>query len=65
MPPRLRISRPSSGEVSTAWWKNGVSGAPSPPAAMSRARKSATTVTPVRSAITEGSPIWSVARRSG
>ena len=33
-----------------------------PPAAMSRGRKSAMVVTPVRSAITAGAPIWSVDR---
>ena len=35
---------------------------PSPPAAMSRGRKSATVVIPVRWAMTEGSPIWRVER---
>ena len=42
----------------------GTSGAPWPPAATSRGRKSATVVMPVRSAMTDGSPICSVDRTS-
>ena len=43
---------------------SGTSGAPSPPAATSRTRKSLTTGRPVRSAITAASPICSVAPRA-
>ena len=46
MPPRLSTARSSRGECITAAWKAGISGAPWPPAATSRRRKSATTVSP-------------------
>src|SRR5690606_35998751 len=59
MPPRLSTARSSSAR-STAAWKAGISGAPWPPAATSRRRKSATTHRPVASAITFGSPICRV-----
>ena len=54
MPPRFSTPRASAGSAKAAWWKKGASGAPSPPAARSRGRKSATVVQPVRSAITRG-----------
>ena len=54
--------RPRVGWANRRWCTRGVSGAPSPPAAMSRGRKSAMVVTPVRSAITAGAPICSVDR---
>ena len=46
MPPTLTIARARSARAKSAWWNAGTSGAPCPPAAMSRRRKSATTVTP-------------------
>ena len=62
IPPRLRMTRPRLEWANRRWCARGVSGAPSPPAAISRGRKSATVVTPVRSAITAGSPTCSVDR---
>ena len=50
MPPMLTMTRCVSPRKSAAW-KAGTRGAPWPPAATSRLRKSATTVTPARSAI--------------
>ena len=62
MPPRLSSSRPRSGSPNSMTSASGTRGAPCPPAATSRARKSLTTRTPTRSASTAGSPSWSVAR---
>ncbi len=54
MPPRLAITRWRAGSANIAAWNAGTSGAPCPPAAMSRARKSATTVMYARSATRAG-----------
>src|SRR6266566_1157396 len=62
MPPMLRSSRPRCGWPNNITSASGTSGAPCPPAATSRDRKSLTTRAPTRSAITAGSPSWSVAR---
>src|SRR5437870_1431486 len=62
IPPRLRSSRPRSGCPNSITSASGTRGAPCPPAATSRERKSLTTRTPTRSAITAGSPSCSVAR---
>jgi len=62
MPPRFTTRRWRFGCRKHRWWISGVSGAPWPPAARSRGRKSATVSTPVRSAMTDGSPICSVER---
>src|SRR5881628_2763936 len=62
MPPRLRSSRQRSGCPNSITSASGTRGAPCPPAATSRERKSLTTRTPTRSAITAGSPSCSVAR---
>src|SRR5690606_28232494 len=60
MPPRLSTARSSPATCSRAACRPGSSGAPWPPAATSRRRRSATTVIPVRSAMVEGSPSCSV-----
>ena len=57
MPPILTTARVSPAAANTAAWNAGIRGAPSPPAATSRRRKSATTSMPVRSAMILGSPI--------
>src|SRR3989454_3751385 len=62
IPPRLRSRRARSGCPNSITSARGTSGAPCPPAATSRDRKSLTTRTPTRSAITAGSPSCSVAR---
>ena len=56
MPPMFSTSTVSSGRPNTPWWKAGTSGAPWPPAATSRLRRSATTVMPVSSASRAGLP---------
>ena len=60
MPPMFCSARHESPANSSAS-AMGTSGAPCPPAATSRTRKSLTTSTPVRSAITADSPICQVA----
>jgi hypothetical protein len=60
MPPRLQHGASLVGCASHAAWNAGASGAPSPPAATSRRRKSRTVVIRVRSAIGVGSPHCSV-----
>ena len=60
MPPRLSRARDSSLERHSHQSTSGTSGAPSPPAAVSRGRKSETTLMPVRSASTAAEPSWSV-----
>ena len=50
MPPMLTTTRCASAAPNSAAWNAGTSGAPCPPAATSRLRKSATTVMPARSA---------------
>ena len=60
MPPIFCTMRGFVWSVNSAQSAYGTSGAPSPPAAMSRTRKSATVVMPVRSAMTAASPICSV-----
>src|SRR5688572_22240442 len=62
MPPMLRSAIRLRDPPKTNSSKKGTSGAPCPPAAMSRGRKSATTSTPVSSAMIDGSPTWSVWR---
>src|ERR1039458_1538586 len=56
----LTTARVSPVEPKAAAWKAGINGAPSPPAARSRRRKSATTSMPSRSAMMLGSPICKV-----
>ena len=56
MPPMLTIARLTPGLANAAAWKAGASGAPSPPAAISRRLKSAIVVMPVVSAMVLGSP---------
>ena len=63
MPPMFRQARVSPARRNRSQSTRGTSGAPSPPAAMSRGRKSATTGSPVRSAMIAGSAICSVAAR--
>ncbi len=60
MPPRLSTARSSSLLPSIARWNAGISGAPCPPAATSRRRKSATAAMPVSSAMRLASPICQV-----
>ena len=60
MPPRFSITRLSALERNSHQSTSGTSGAPSPPAAVSRDRKSDTTQIPVRSARTAADPICSV-----
>ena len=57
IPPIFKIMRLSLTCASSAWWNAGTSGAPCPPSAISRRRKSPTTLTPVRAAMTLLSPI--------
>ena len=54
IPPRLQTTRVSPGAPNTVAWKAGASGAPWPPAATSRLRKSAITSTWVSSASSAG-----------
>ena len=54
MPPRLSTPTAASGRANSARWNAGTSGAPWPPAATSRLRKSATTSMPVSSASSAG-----------
>ena len=63
IPPRFNTAlRSDPCELNKIRSASGEIGAPSPPAAISRARKSVTTRAPVPSAITSPSPTWSVAR---
>ena len=61
MPPMFCSARRRPGARNRRWSASGTRGAPSPPAATSRTRKSLTTGQPVRSAMTAASPICSVA----
>ena len=63
MPPMFRQARVAPARRNSSQSTRGTSGAPSPPAAMSRGRKSATTGSPVRSAMIAGSASCSVAAR--
>ena len=56
IPPIFRMSRRSSGEPNTARWNAGTRGAPCPPAAMSRERKSPMTSMLVSSASSDWLP---------
>ncbi len=60
MPPRFSTARSSSAAPSMPRWKAGISGAPWPPAATSRRRKSDTVVIPVSSAMRLPSPSCTV-----
>ena len=60
IPPMFWAARIRVGWRSSRASTNGTSGAPCPPAAMSRARKFEITVAPVRSAMTAGEAICSV-----
>ena len=60
MPPMLSTPMRLARRPNQAWWKKGASGAPWPPAATSRLRKSATTSMPVSSASSAGWHSWSV-----
>ena len=62
MPPMFCTARLSCWSPNNSASPHDASGAPWPPAAMSRGRKSATVVTPSRSAITDGSASCSVER---
>ena len=61
IPPMLWTMRERCASPNNTKCTYGARGAPSPPAAMSRGRKSATVMTPVRSAMTLGSPSCNVA----
>src|SRR5690606_2285767 len=63
IPPMFWSTRRRPGSEKRSRSTHGTSGAPSPPAAMSRDRKSLTTGIPVRSAIVAASPSWSVCPR--
>ena len=60
IPPIFSTSVVWSGRAKTLWWNAGTNGAPWPPAATSRLRKSATTLTPVSSAKSAGLLSWLV-----
>ena len=62
IPPTFSSQRPCCSCPNSMTSASGTSGAPCPPAATSRARKSLTTRTPTRSASTAASPSWNVAR---
>ncbi len=66
MPPRFSTARDSrAGSASAAKWKNGASGAPSPPAASRAGGSRRPSCSRCARRSRDGSPIWSVARSSG